>query len=74
MSLFFKKRPDDFRRLRMYREFLRALFDESDMESRRQRFTYVDPKGKIIFAFLDSTLKNLTPLPKVKLVRASGSG
>ncbi len=62
VSFFPKKRPDDLRRLRLYREFLRALFDESDIESRRQRFTYVDPKGKIIFAFLDSTLKNLAPL------------
>jgi 3',5'-cyclic AMP phosphodiesterase CpdA len=62
VSFFPKKHPDDLRRLWLYREFLRELFDESDIEARRQRFTYVDPKGKIIFVCLDSTLKDQAPI------------
>jgi 3',5'-cyclic AMP phosphodiesterase CpdA len=62
VSFFPKKHPDDLRRLWLYREFLLALFGETDIESRRQRFTYIDPKGKIIFTCLDSTLKDHAPL------------
>jgi 3',5'-cyclic AMP phosphodiesterase CpdA len=67
VSFFPKKRPDDFRRLRLYREFLRVLFDESDIEARRQRFTHLDPEKKVIFVCLDSTLKDLAPLAESEI-------
>ena len=62
VSFFPEKNPDDLLRLRLYREFLRELFQESDIEARRQRFKHVDAKGKAIFFCLDSTLKNFAPL------------
>jgi 3',5'-cyclic AMP phosphodiesterase CpdA len=62
VGFFPKKNPDDLLRLRLYREFLRELFQENDIEARRQRFKYVDSKGKVIFFCLDSTLKNFAPL------------
>jgi 3',5'-cyclic AMP phosphodiesterase CpdA len=55
-------RPDDFKRLRAYRRFLCALFGESDIEARRQRFVKTDPIGKVIFVCLDSTLKDKAPI------------
>ena len=57
-----KRQPDDFIRLRRYRQFLRTLFDESDFEARRQRFIKIDSEKRVIFICLDSTLKNSLPL------------
>lgn len=57
-----KKHPDDLRRLYLYRQFLRDLYGESDLEARRQRFVIVDPARRVIFACMDSTLKDHTPL------------
>jgi 3',5'-cyclic AMP phosphodiesterase CpdA len=62
VSFFPKKNPEDLKRLRLYREFLRELFGERDLESRRHRYTYVDSNSKVIFILLDSTLKNLPPV------------
>jgi 3',5'-cyclic AMP phosphodiesterase CpdA len=62
VSFWPKRHPDDLKRLHRYREFLRDLFGESDIESRRQRFVRVEPERKVVFACLDSTLKNFTPL------------
>ena len=61
-SFFPQNQSDDFRRLRLYREFLRILFAESDIEARRQRYVKVDSARMVIFVCLDSTLKNNAPL------------
>lgn len=57
-----RKQPDDFKRLRDYREFLRDLFNEEDVEKRAARYVHVYPPGKLVFVCLDSTLKNHRPL------------
>lgn len=62
VSFYPRKHPDDFQRLKLYRHFLRDLFNESDLEARRHRFCRVDPDAKIIFFCLDSTLKEHAPL------------
>jgi 3',5'-cyclic AMP phosphodiesterase CpdA len=62
VSFFPKKHADDFRRLHLYRQFLMKLFKEDEIESRRQRFFRVDPRSEIIFACLDSTLRDSFPL------------
>jgi 3',5'-cyclic AMP phosphodiesterase CpdA len=53
-----EKQPDDLIRLRLYRHFLCRLFDESDIEARRQRYVKVDSDKKVIFVCLDSTLRS----------------
>jgi len=62
VSFFPASEPNDLERLRLYREFLRILFGEKDTDQRRHRFAHLDPKGKIIFFFLDSTLKDQWPI------------
>ena len=62
VSFFPQKHTDDFRRLRLYRQFLLGLFDEDDIEARRQRYFRVDVEREILFACLDSTLKDSFPL------------
>ncbi len=62
VSFFPGRHADDFRRLRLYREFLRELFSESDTETKRQRFVRTDPAARLIFVCLDSTLKGKVPL------------
>lgn len=62
VSFFPRKQPDDFIRLRQYRKFLCALFNESDVEARRQRFSRTDPKARLVFFCVDSTLKDSPPL------------
>ncbi len=61
VSFYPRKHPDDPERLHRYKEFLRVLYGESDLESRKQRFTHIDTRKKAIFLCLDSTLKNLPP-------------
>ena len=62
VSFFPRKHPDDFKRLRVYREFLRDLFNETDIEKRQARYVNVSPASKLIFVCLDSTLKSHAPL------------
>lgn len=62
VSFFPKKHPDDIRRLRDYRKFLQVLFNESDLDSRRQRYSLLDAVGKVIIVCMDSTLKCQAPL------------
>ncbi len=60
VSFFPKKHPNNPRRLRRYREFLAELFGESDIEPRLNRLV-IDSPERIIFACLDSTLKDSVP-------------
>jgi 3',5'-cyclic AMP phosphodiesterase CpdA len=61
VSFFPRKHSDDPQRLQRYKEFLRILFSESDSESRKQRFLFIDSLKKVLFLCLDSTLKDLAP-------------
>ena len=45
VGFFPRKQPDDLWRLRYFREFLRGIFDEPDIEARTQRFVKVDGAG-----------------------------
>lgn len=56
------KNPEESKRLGPYRDFLKDLYGESDVETRRIRYTRVDTGRKLIFACLDSTLKSQAPL------------
>lgn len=62
VSFFPRKHTDDLERLKLYREFLRRLFDETSIETRKQRFVWVEPKNKLIVVCLDSTLRDRFPL------------
>lgn len=62
VSFFPRKHADDFKRLRLYREFLRDLFNESEIEKRQARYVKVYPTSKLAFVCLDSTLKSHAPL------------
>jgi 3',5'-cyclic AMP phosphodiesterase CpdA len=62
VSFFPKANSDDFRRLRRYRSFLQKLFGETDVEARRQRYIVTDESRQVLFACLDSTLKDLFPV------------
>jgi len=57
-----RAQPDDAARLRAYRHFLKELFGETDVETRKIRYTLVDQQERTIFACLDSTLKDYFPL------------
>jgi 3',5'-cyclic AMP phosphodiesterase CpdA len=61
VSFFPSKHTDDSARLYRYKEFLKLLFNESDLESRKARFLLVDQHRQLIFLCLDSTLKTLIP-------------
>lgn len=69
-SMMPKKNPEDWKRLREYREFLRALFEETDVENRRVRYMRVDTERKLLFVCLDSTLKIRFPLAEGEIGRS----
>ncbi len=54
--------PDAASRLREYRRFMRALFNEDDVEARKPRYVHRADDEPVVFACLDSTLKDLAPL------------
>lgn len=57
-----KAQPDDAARLRTYRHFLKELFGETDVETRKTRYVHVDQQERTVFACFDSTLKDYFPL------------
>jgi 3',5'-cyclic AMP phosphodiesterase CpdA len=57
-----RAQPDDAARLGRYRNFLQQLFGEKDVETRKLRYIHADEQEPVIFACLDSTLKDHFPL------------
>ncbi len=57
-----RKQEDDFARLRLYRNFLRVLFGESDVDARKTRYFLLNADHRALFACLDSTLRSSAPL------------
>lgn len=62
VSFFPKRHPDDDGRLKKYVGFLRALFGEEDAAKRAFRFVRRDANLRLIFACLDSTLRDRAPV------------
>jgi len=56
-----RKHSDDFERLYRYRRFLQGLFRSSQFDDYRARYFRIDPRARLIFLCLDSTLKEANP-------------
>ncbi|HME06515.1 MAG TPA: metallophosphoesterase [Bryobacteraceae bacterium] len=61
VSFFPKKHPEDAKRLKNFSNFLSELYGDSDLEQRTFHFVRHDPDLRLIFACLDSTLRNAPP-------------
>jgi|HubBroStandDraft_1064217.scaffolds.fasta_scaffold43359_2 3',5'-cyclic AMP phosphodiesterase CpdA len=62
VGFFPQKQPDDSKRLKNYRGFLQALYGENDVENRMFHFVHHDAGLRVIFACLDSTMRDRAPL------------
>ncbi len=62
VGFFPRRHPDDRERLRNYRGFLSTLYGENDVENRTFHFVRHDATLRLIFACLDSTLRDRAPL------------